>query len=120
MLLNLLNKSLSVENAEFAFSREINNESDFKSWMPYTLRHRDRVTCFTNKRIRKVTHEHRVEIPTSVTQDKMSNEKNSNTLWMDTMRSNFDNLKVAFYILKDGKIIKVGHNKASGYLVFEN
>ena len=67
MLLNHLKKSLTLETTEFAVSRGIDNYPAFKWWVPNTFSRQDRVIDGVNKRIRKVTHTHGVEFPTSVT-----------------------------------------------------
>ena len=72
-----------------------------------------------NKRISRTTHKHGVELPTSVAHAKKLDEKNGNTLWMDAINREMENLRVAFDILEDGAKIPVGYHKASGHLVFD-
>ena len=72
-----------------------------------------------NKRISRVTHKYGVELPTSIDEARRLDLKNGNTLWMDAINKEMENLKVAFDILEDGANPPVGYNKASGHLVFD-
>ena len=119
MPLNKLKQALPLDTAEFAVARGIDDEPAFKWWVPYTLRRRDRIIAGINSRISKVTHKYGVELPTSVNQAKQLDDKNGNTLWVDAINKEMENLKVAFDILEDGAKPPVGYNKASGHLVFD-
>ena len=72
-----------------------------------------------NKRTSRVTHKHGVDLLTSFTHAKKLDDINSNTLWMCVINREIENLKIAFYILKNGAKIPVGYNKSSGQLVFD-
>ena len=119
MPLNKMKQALPLETAEFAVARGISDEPAFKWWVPYTLRRRDRIIAGLNKRISRVTHKYGVELPTSIDEAKRLDLKNGNTLWMDAINKEMENLKVAFDILEDGAKPPVGYNKASGHLVFD-
>ena len=69
--------------------------------------------------VRRTTNKCGVELPTSVAHVKKLDKKNDNTLWMDTINREMENLKFVFDILEDGSKIPVGYNKASGHLVFD-
>ena len=69
--------------------------------------------------IRRIAHKHVVELQNSVDYAKNIDEKNGNTLWMDAINREMQNLKVAFDVLEDGAKIPVGHNKAHVHLVFD-
>ena len=71
------------------------------------------------KRIRRTTHKCGVQLLTSVAHAKKLDEKNCNTLWMDVINRDMQNLKIAFDILECGAKIPVGCNKASDHLVFD-
>ena len=49
----------------------------------------------------------------------MLDKKNANTLWMDAINREIENLKVSFDILEDESKTLVICNKASGHLVFD-
>ena len=69
--------------------------------MPFTLRGRDRIIAGVNKRINRTTHNHSVELSTSVAHAKKLDEKDGDTLWTDAINREMENLKVAFNILED-------------------
>jgi hypothetical protein len=64
--LKYLKESHPVETAEFARARDIASEPAFAWWAPHTLRKRDIILSKFNARIRKTTHKHGIEIPTSI------------------------------------------------------
>ena len=119
MRLNRLKKSLPLGTAEFVVSRGIADEPAFKWWVPCTLHLRDRIIADVNKIIGRITHKHGIELPTLVALAKNLDEKNCNTLLVDAINREIENLKVSFDILEDGAKILVGHNKASGHLVID-
>ena len=55
----------------------------------------------------RFTNKHGVELPTALAHDKMLDEKNGNTLWIDAINREIENLKVAFDIIEDGAKIPV-------------
>ena len=101
MPLNKLKLALPLETAKFAITREISDEPAFKWWVSYTLFRRDCIIARVNKRISKVTHKYCIELPTSVDEAKRLDEKNGNTLWIDAINKEIENLKVTFDILED-------------------
>ena len=46
-------------------------------------------------------HKYGVKLPTSLDEAKRLDERNMNTLWIDTINKEMENLKLAFDILKD-------------------
>eukprot|EP00957_Ditylum_brightwellii_P173042 13173892-Ditylum_brightwellii.AAC.2 len=52
--------------AEYARAQGIDNEPAFARWVPYMLRKRDVILSSVKARIRKTTHEYRIEIPSSL------------------------------------------------------
>ena len=64
--LKILKESNPIEVAEFAISRNIDDEPAFSWWVPYVMRKRDRIISSVNSRVKKVTHKYGVELPSSV------------------------------------------------------
>ena len=120
MPLKLLKESYPVQVAEFAVARGIQDEPAFKWWVQYTLRRRDRIIAAVNSRVVKITHKYGVEIPRSVEEAKLLDEKNGNTLWTDAINKEMENLKVAFDIIHEtGKKPPPTYTKASGHMIFD-
>ena len=64
--LRLLKESCPIEVAEFAFSRNIQDEAAFCWWVHHTLRKRDIIISNINARIKRTTHKYGIEIPTTL------------------------------------------------------
>ena len=119
MPLNCLKQVLPLETSKFATSREIDDGTMFKQWVPCTLIYRDHIVAGVKSRMGKFTHEHSVEFTTSKDEGAKLNEKNDNALQMDVTSRETENLKVAFHMLEDRVKIPVDYDKASGHLVFD-
>ena len=119
MPLKCLKKSLPFESSKFTIPRGIYDGIDFKWRLSSTLRRRYLIVDSFNKIIRMCTHKHGVDMLTSVSQAKKLDEKNRKTLWMNAISQEIENLNVFFDVLEDEANITIGHNKASGHLVFD-
>ena len=117
--LNRLKKFLPLETAKFVVSIGIDDEPAFKWWVHCDLSRRHRIVPGVNKRTRRVTQKHGIELSTLVSQAKKLDEKNGNALWMDVTNREPENLKVAFDGLEDEAKIPFGHDKTSSQLVFD-
>lgn len=117
--LKLLKESNPIEVAEYAKSRNIDDEAAFIWWVPYTLRKRDRIIASINSRVRKTTHKYGIEVPTSQAEAYRIDRENGNTFWTDAIRKEMANVAVAFEILDPNKPIPIGWEKSSGHLVFD-
>ena len=78
--MNRLEKSLSLKTSEVNVARGIDDEHALKWWVPCTLSRRDRIISGVNKRIRRVTYKHGVELPTSLSHAKKLDDMNDNTI----------------------------------------
>ena len=78
-----------------------------------------RIIAGVNMRISRVTHKDNVDLLTSVSHAKRLDEKNGNTLWIDAINKEMENLEVSFDVLECGTKIPLGHHKASCHLVFD-
>ena len=99
--MKVLKESNPIETAEFAISRNIQDEPAFSWWVPYVMRKRDRIISFVNSRVKKVTHKYGVAIPNSVEECYRLDKQNGNTLWRGALNREMNNLQVAFDILQD-------------------
>ena len=78
--LSELKESHSVETAEFAKSREIDDEPVFAWCVPHTLKKRNAIISAMKVRLQKTTHKYGIEIPTSVDHAMEIDRKNGNTM----------------------------------------
>ena len=119
MPLNHLKKCLPIETSHFVVARVIDYGLAFKWWVLCALVHRDRKIASVNKRVSIDTHKHDAELPTLAVHDKRLYEMNRNTLWIDVINREMENLKASFDVLYNGTKIIVGQNKSSSHLVFD-
>ena len=78
--LKSLKESNPVEIAEYVIVLGLEDEPDFKRWVPYTLRKRDTIIAAINTRVKKKTHKFGLRVPTSVAEAKVIDDENGNTL----------------------------------------
>jgi len=117
--LKVLKESNPIEIAEYATAVGIQDEPAFAWWVPFTLRKRDRIISAVNSRVRRKNKKFGIEVPTTVAEAKVLDEKNGNTLWMDALRKEMYNVGVAFKILDDNEPLPVGYSKSSGHLIWD-
>ena len=73
-------------------------------------------------RLKKMIYKYGVEIPRSIEHAReidKRNKRNKNTLWIDALKMEMDNVEVAFDIEEDGTPIPIGYKEASGHLVWD-
>jgi hypothetical protein len=119
MDLKLLKESNPVQVAEYANSRNIDEEPAFAWWVPYVLRKRDAIVSAVNSRVLRTSHKHGIELLTSVTSAIAIDQKNKNMLWQDALKKEMGNVCIAFEILGPKAKAPVGWHKASGHIVFD-
>ena len=78
-------KESDPEVSEYVTDRDIQDESAFTWWVPYTLRKRDRIIATVKSRVRKSSHKYGIEISTSIDHAKEIDGRNKNTLWQDAL-----------------------------------
>ena len=117
--LKIMKESNPVEVAEFAVARNIDSESAYRWWVPYTLRKRDRIIAGANARVARITHKYGVEIPRNVNEALKLDKQNGNSHWRNALRKEMDNVKIAFDILSDDQKLPPGYSKTSGHIIFD-
>ena len=115
--LSVMKESNPVEMVEFAMTRGISDVPSFCWWVPFTLKKRDAIISAINTRVRKVTHKYGIEVPTGVDHAKELDRQNSNTMWMDALAKEMDNVGVAFEVLDEREQAPNGWKKVTGHLV---
>ena len=70
-------------------------------------------------RIRRTSHKHRIEIPTSLKHAAEIDIKNRNTFWRDAIAKEMSSIGVAFDILETGQVAPIGYRKTSGHIIFD-
>ena len=94
-------EAIPIELAEYAVAQKINLESAFNWWVTKTLRKRERIiNKIGTRKAQKPYMKFGVEIPHEVKEAKELHHKNINTYWQDAFKKEYDNVKVAFFLMK--------------------
>ena len=118
--LSQVKESMPVELAEYAVAQKIHRKPAFNWWVTKTLRKKDRIIAKIGARkARKPNLKFGVEIPANVKEAKVLDARNWNTIWQDAIKKEYDNVKAAFKLLKDGEKPPPTFTKIICHLIFE-
>lgn len=112
-------ESHPVHVAKYAQAHGITDHAAFAWWVPYTLKKRDAIISKVKARLRRTNRKYGVEIPTSIEHARRLDDENGNTLWMDALKKEMQNVGIAFEILEAGESAPPGWRKASGHLIWD-
>lgn len=117
--LSRLKESNPVNVAEYAVSRNIQDEPAFAWWVAYTLKKRNRIIAAVNARYRKRTHKFGVEVPNNVAEALALDAKNGNDYWQAAIDKEMKAVRIAFKVLEQDDKIPVGYSAMSGHLIYD-
>jgi hypothetical protein len=112
-------ESHPIKTAEFTKARSLADEPAFAWWVPCTLQKRDIMLSKINAPIRKTTHKHSVETPTSAEGAHEIDRKNNNTFWTNALAKEMTEVRVAFELLEENVKAPIGWSKVTGHLVWD-
>ena len=114
-----LKESYPIETAEFAVSAAIEDTPAFSWWVGYTLKKRDRIIAQVHHRLVKKSFKYGHEVPSSVKEAYMIDQKNGNTRWRDAISKEMRNVRIEFRMLSEGENTPVGYEYVPCHLVFD-
>lgn len=114
-----LKDSYPVQLADYAESQGLSEEPAFAWWVPHVLRKRKRIISKLKTKYWQRTHKYGIEIPKNMDDVKRIDEKNGNTLWMDSVKLEMKNVRVAFELFEGDTNMLKGYQEISGHLVFD-
>ena len=76
----ILKESNPVEVAEYVTALDLEDQPAFAWWVPHTLKKRDRIVAGINSRVRKRNCKFGIKIPRNITEAKIFDDENGNTL----------------------------------------
>jgi hypothetical protein len=100
----------------------IDHKPAFSWWVPHVLKKRDRIiflVCKRTTRYLKRTHKFGIEVPKTVKEALALDRKNGNTLWVDTIAKEMEEVHIAFNILPDGHSAPIGYQKIPCHMTFD-
>ena len=108
-----------MDIAEYVVGNIISEEAAFAWWVPYTLKNRDQIIAKVKAHFLKKSHKFGVEITTSVEEACKLDKKNNNTLWLDAIKKEMNNVSIAFHILDHVEENPVGYEHINFHLIFD-
>ena len=115
-------ESYPVETAEYAKSREIDDEPAFNWWVKSVLQKRDRIISKVAKRQTRYLKKNTkfgIELPKTVAEALALDDKNDNSYWADAIAKEMKNVKLAFDILPDGEYAPRDHTFVKTHMIFD-
>ena len=112
-----LKDSYPVELAIYAKERKVDDEPAFAWWVPYILRKQKRILQKVKTKYWARTHKH--GIPKSVKEAMEIDKENGNTLWMDAIKLEMRNVRIAFEEFDGDPNTLIGYTQITGHLVFD-
>ena len=89
---------------DYAIAHGLDTEPAFAWWVPFTLKHRNRIIVAINKCFyHKQTHKFGIEIPKTYEDCVCIDKENGDMLWQDAMRKEMAKVMVTFKILGDNE-----------------
>jgi hypothetical protein len=114
-------ESYPVELALYATDRDIQDEPAFAWWVPFVLKKQKRILqkVKTKSKYWARTHKYGVRVPKNIKEAIEIDKENGNTLWMDAVRLEMSNVRVAFEEYDGDPNSLVGYTQITGHLVFD-
>ena len=114
-----IKENSSVLVAKYDQTNEIINEPAFAWCAPYVLKKRNQIIAKLKSRSKKKTHKFEIRIPNSVGEAYTIDAENNNNYWIDTIRREMNNNRVAFDILDKDQNVEPGRIFLECYMIFE-
>ena len=114
-----LKDSYPVELAIYAKERKIGEEPAFAWWVPYVLRKQKRILQKVKTKYWARTHKYGIRIPKNIKEALEIDKEMGNTLWMDAIKLEMQNVRVAFEEFDGDPNTLVGYTQITGHLVFD-
>ncbi|KAI2500086.1 Reverse transcriptase (RNA-dependent DNA polymerase) [Fragilaria crotonensis] len=112
-------ESYPVELALYATNRGIYEEPAFAWWVPYVLKKQKRIIQKVKSKYWSRTHKYGLRIPKNIAEAIEIDKENGNTLWMDAVRLEMANVRIAFEEYDGDPNKLVGYIQITGHLVFD-
>ena len=112
-------ESYPVELALYAKDRDIHDEPAFAWWVPFVLKKQKHIIKKVKSKYWARTHKYGIRIPKNIAEALEIDRENGNTLWMDAIRLEMNNVRIAFEEYNGDPYNLVGYTQITGHLVFD-
>ena len=117
--LQQVKNSNPVELADYAYRHGINDEPAFNWWTKHVIKKRERMTNKVQSRMRKNNMKFGIQIPTTVKEALALDRENGNNYWEEAIKKEYDEVSVAFKLLKDNQQVPPTYQEITCHLIFE-
>ena len=114
-----LKDSYPVELAVYAKENSLEDEPAFAWWVSYVLRKQKRILQKVKTKYWARTHKYGIRIPKSIKEAIEIDKENGNSLWMDAIKLEMQNVRIAFEEFDGDPSTLVGYTQITGHLVFD-
>ena len=114
-----LKESYPLDVAEYAIENNISDEPAFNWWVHFVINRAQRIVKAANAKYHKTTHKLGIEIPKSIKHAEALDRQNGNMLWMDALRREITNVRIAFEVLRDGDNVPLNYQKIDTHVVWD-
>jgi hypothetical protein len=114
-----LKESFPVELAMYAVNNNVSDEPAFAWWVPYELKKQRRILQNARTKYWSRTHKCGIRIPKNIKEAIEIDQEAGNTLWMDAIKLEMKNVRVAFEDFDGDPNSLVGYTQITGHLVFD-
>lgn len=114
-----LKDSYPVPLADYAVANKIEDEPAFAWWVPFTLKKRISIISKIKSKYWQKTHKYGLRIPKNVDEAKTIDKENGNTMWMDSVKLEMKNNRVAFETYEGNTDDLVGYQEITGHIIFD-
>jgi len=118
--LHNLKQSNPIEVAEYAEANKLGDEVAFAWWVPFTLRHRQRIIhALSTQATRKHNQKYGIEIPNSIKRAYEIDKETGTDLWAKAIAKEMFHVSPAFEILEPGKPAPIGSKWIPCHMIFD-
>ena len=100
-------------------NRGIQDEPAFAWWLPYVVKKEKRILQKIKSKYWARTHKYRIRVPKSIKEAMEIDRENGNMLWMDAVRLEMQNVRIAFEEYDGDPNSLVGYTQITGHIVFD-
>lgn len=117
--LKIAKESNPIETAEYALSRNLQDEPAFAWWVNHTLRKRDRIIKQVGRKSIRKNMKFGVKVPSTIEEAEQFDKENNNDLWKKAIDKELKNVIVAFKLLEEDERPPVGSKEIPYHFVFD-
>ena len=117
--LHAVKQSNPIEVAEYAVSREIQEEPAFIWWVSHVLKKRNHFISKLKTTVKNKQLKYGLKVPKSVKEALQIDKDNNNSFWSEAINKELRNVIVAFQLLEEGEPLPIGSTRIPYHFVFD-